>query len=126
MRKEVASTIRSIFDAPNKMEADRLLNLSIKQYETRAPHLATWMEKSIPEGLTVFSFPKKHRQRIRTSNMIERLNREINRRTQVVGIFPNEASALRLITAVLMETSEDWSLENQCYLNFDPDDLSGD
>ena len=122
MKKEVAASIRSIFDAPNKAEADRLLKLAIKGYETKVSHLANWMEENIPEGLTIFSFPKKHQKRIRTSNIVERLNREIKRRTRVVGIFPNEASALRLISALLMEAHENWSLEEQRYLSFDPDD----
>ena len=66
------------------------------------------MEKNVPEGLTVFSFPSDHRRLIRTTNGIERLNREIKRRTRVVGIFPNEASCLRLVSAVLMEMSDEW------------------
>ena len=66
------------------------------------------METNLPEGLTVFDFPKAHWRRIRTTNMVERLHREIRRRTRVVSIFPNEASCLRLITALLMETSEAW------------------
>lgn len=122
MKKEVSETIRSIFDAPNKMEAERLLKLAVKGYETKASHLANWMEENLPEGLTIFGFPKKHQKRIRTSNMVERLNREIKRRTRVAGIFPNEASALRLISALLMETHENWSLEEQRYLSFDPDE----
>ena len=66
------------------------------------------MEKNIPEGLTVFSFPADHRRRLRTTNGLERVNKEVHRRTQVVSIFPNEASCLRLISAVLMEIDEEW------------------
>jgi len=68
--------------------------------------------------MTVFAFPAKHRTRIRTTNGVERLNREIKRRTRVVSIFPNAASCLRLVTAVVMETSEDWQSDN-VYLSFD-------
>jgi putative transposase len=62
----------------------------------------------VPEGLTVFAVPRSHRQRLRTSNMLERLNEESKRRTREAGLFPNDASLLRLVSAVLMEVSEDW------------------
>lgn len=80
----------------------------MKKYRGKAPKLAEWLEENMPESLTVFSLPASHRRRLRTSNMLERLNEEINRRTRVVGLFPNEASALRLVRAILMEISEDW------------------
>jgi len=85
--------------------------------------LADWMEKNIPEGLTVFAFPTQHQRKLRTSNPIERLNREIRRRTAVVGIFPNEAACLRLISAVLMEYDEEWQT-GRTYLTFEKDEPS--
>ncbi len=109
MKAAVAADIRCIFDAPDRAEADRLLDKAIKAYEKTAPKLAVWLMESIPEGLTVFAFPKPHRRRIRTSNIVERLNQEIRRRTKVARLFPNEASCLRLVSAVLMEISEDWA-----------------
>ncbi|WP_459890663.1 IS256 family transposase [Desulfothermus okinawensis] len=115
MKKEVASSIRAIFNAPCEEEARRLLSQFVKHYAEAAPRLATWAEENIPEGFTVFRFPEEHRRRIRTSNMVERLNREINRRTRVVGIFPNSASCLRLVSAVLMEISEEWE-QGRIYL----------
>ena len=66
------------------------------------------MEANIPEGLTVFALPVNQRRRMRTSNMLERLNRELKRRTRVATLFPNEASLLRLVSAVLVEVSEEW------------------
>jgi transposase-like protein len=66
------------------------------------------MEVNIPEGLTVLSFPVTHRRFIRTTNVLERLSQEIKRRTKVVRIFPNEASSLRLVSAILMEYDEAW------------------
>jgi len=66
------------------------------------------MELNVPAGLTCFSFPTAHRRSIRTSNPVERLNREIKRRTRVVGIFPNEASCLRLVSAILLKISDEW------------------
>ena len=62
------------------------------------------------EGFTVFDFPLEHRRSIRTTNSLERINKEIRRRTRVVGVFPNEASCLRLISALLMEISEEWQI----------------
>jgi len=66
----------------------------------------------------VFAFPARHRRFIRTTNGLERLHREIRRRSRVVGIFPNEASCLRLVSAIAMEISEDW-LTGRVYLRFD-------
>jgi putative transposase len=108
MRAEVTASIRAAFDAPDRPEAQRQLDLAVKKYRAKAPRLAEWLEANVPEGLTVFSLPAGHRRRLRTSNMLERLNEEIKRRTRVAGLFPNEASALRLVSAVLMEISEDW------------------
>lgn len=85
MRKEVASDIRSIFNAPNLEEAQRLLDLNVERYKDKASKLSSWMETNIPEGLTVFSFPESHRKKLRSTNMVERLNREIKRRTRVAG-----------------------------------------
>jgi transposase-like protein len=75
---------------------------------SKAPQLAAWAEAKLPEGFTVFNFPEAARKRLRTSNMCETLNSQIKRRTRVVGLFPGESSLLRLVTAVLIEISEEW------------------
>jgi transposase-like protein len=108
MRREVARDLRGVWDAPDRSEAERQLAVLVKKYQTTAPKLATWLEANVPEGLTVFALPAEHRRRLRTSNPLERLNEEIKRRTRVATLFPNEASLLRLVTAILQETSEDW------------------
>jgi transposase-like protein len=108
MRKGVANDIRNIFNAPDKAEAQRLLDLSIEKYKKSASRLSEWMEVNIPEGFTVFTFPENQRKKLRSTNMVERLNREIKRRTRVATLFPNEASLLRLVSAILSETSEEW------------------
>jgi transposase-like protein len=108
MKKEVAADIRKIFNASDREDANRLIGIAVEKYAKKASKLSEWIEHNIHEGLTVFDLPESHRKRLRTSNLIERLNREIKRRTKVVGIFPNEASCLRLISALLKETSEEW------------------
>ena len=118
MRKRVAHDIRSIFNAPDKAEADRLLRLACERYQDTAPRLAEWMEGNIPEGLAVFDAPEAHRRRLRTSNLLERLNRELKRRTRVATLFPNEASLLRLVTAVLAEQSDEWE-SGRLYLSME-------
>jgi putative transposase len=112
-KTEVARDIRHIFTAATLPESERLLGLSIERWTKRAPQLAAWMEENIREGLTVFQFPEEHRKRLRTSNVLERVNKEIKRRTRVACIFPNEASCLRLVTAILMEISEEWETGNK-------------
>ncbi|RME98744.1 MAG: hypothetical protein D6768_16600 [Chloroflexi bacterium] len=91
-----AADIRAIFNAPNRAEAERLLQMTVKKYESGAAKLAAWLEENILQGLTVFDFPAEHRRRVRTTNGVERLNKEIRRRTRVASIFPNEATCLRL------------------------------
>jgi transposase-like protein len=104
----VAADIRDIFDAPDRQEAQNRLDRYVAKYTQSAPKLAGWMEQSIPEGFTVFILPAEHRRYMRTTNMLERLNEEIKRRTRVVRVFPNEASVLRLVGAILMETNQEW------------------
>jgi len=108
MRAEVAADLRTVFNAPDRNEAERQLALAVEKYAETAPRLSSWMEKNVPEGLTVFALPESHRRKLRTTNMLERLNKEIKRRTRVATLFPNEPSLLRLVSAVLMETSEEW------------------
>ncbi len=107
-RAEVAADLRAVFNAPSRSEADRLVGLALQKYETSAPRLAEWIERNVPEGLAVFAWPAVIRRRLRTTNLLERLNRELKRRTRVASLFPNEDSLLRLVSALLMETSEEW------------------
>ena len=118
LKEQAAADIRTVFNAPDEKEAERLLTNVVASYEKSAPRLAAWMAENLPEGLTVFAFPAKHRTRIRTTNGVERLNREIRRRTRVVSIFPNAASCLRLVTGVVIEISDDWQ-SDKIYLSFD-------
>ena len=115
-RKEVARDIRSVFDAPERTEADRLLEMTIGNYRKEIPRRADWMEANVSEALAVFSLPDHHRRRLRITNMLERLNEKIRRRTRVATLFPNEDSLLRLVAAILMETNDDWMSQSR-YLN---------
>ena len=111
MKKSVAKDIKDIFNAPNLNEAKRLLQLTVDKYRAKAPKLSDWMENNLIEGFNTFQFPEEHWIRLRTSNLAERINKEIKKRTRIVGIFPNCDSCLRLVTAMLVETDEDWSLQ---------------
>lgn len=90
---------------------------SVEHYAKSNPRLSEWLENELPDGFAVFceKVPKSHRKRLRTTNPLERLNREIKRRTRVANLFPNESACLRLVTAVVMEVSEEWVL-SKAYL----------
>jgi transposase-like protein len=107
-RRTLAAAIRSIFNAPDRDEANRRLAMTVKSYREKNARLADWLEENIPEGLTVFELPDEHRVRLRTTNGLERLNKELKRSTAVATLFPNEASLLRLVSAILVEVSEEW------------------
>jgi len=117
MCKEVAADIRAIFQAPDREQAEAYLRQTVLKYTDTASALADWLEVNVPEGLTVFNFPPDHRCRTRTSNILERVSQEIKRCTRVIRSYPNEASCLRLVSAVLMEINEDWET-GRIYLNF--------
>ena len=120
LKKPVAADLRAVFTAPDRREADRLLAAMIEKYRPTAPKLAAWLETDVPEGLTVFALPAAQRVRLRTTNVLERLNEEIRRRTRVALLFPNEASLLRLASAVLIEISEEWET-GKVYLSQESD-----
>lgn len=118
MRPEVARDLRRVFDADETAEAERRLKDVVARYQKTAPQLAAWLEQAAPEAFTVLRIPAAHRRRMRTTNGLERLNKEIKRRTRVATLFPNEAALLRLASAVLSEISDDWETE-RAYLNME-------
>lgn len=118
-REPIARRIRAIFTAPERAEAERLLNEAIAQWREDAPTLADWAEANLPEGFAVFDLPPAHRVRLRTTNAVERINRELKRRTRVVSMFPNAASCLRLVSALLTEFDEEW-MSGKIYLTLKP------
>ena len=120
MRKTVAAQLREIFTAPTLELAEALLKKMISSYRKSAPELAAWLEQNVPESFTVFTLPKEHRRYLRTSNLAERVNQEIKRRTRVARIFPNPKSLLRLVSALLADISDDWETSSKLYLEMNP------
>jgi transposase-like protein len=118
MKSEVMADLRTVLDASDDAAARRQLDQVVAKYSSTAPQLAAWMEANVPESLTVLRLPPAHRQRLRTTNMLERLNRELKRRTRVATLFPNEAALLRLVSAILIEISEEWETGKR-YVTFD-------
>ena len=109
-----------VIATPDIEEAKRLLERFVTKYQSKAPKLAAWAAEAIPEGFAVFALPASHRRRLRTTNALERVNKEIKRRTRVATLFPNEQSCERLITAIVMEISEEW-VTGKIYLNMETD-----
>ena len=108
--------LRWIYDRFSLEEAHKDITLWIERWQERYPKLVDWVEANIYETLTFYSFPRSHRKHLKSTNMLERVNEEIKRRTLVVRIFPNQASALRLIRALGVEIHEHW-IEEHRYLN---------
>ncbi len=115
-RTPVAQRIRAIVNAPDKAEAERLLKQAVDAWTSDAPKLARWAEDDLPEGFTGFDLPHAQRMRLRTANSLERIDRELKRRTRVASLFPNTASCLRLVSALLAECDEEW-MTGKIHLN---------
>ena len=116
-RKDVAEKAKLVLQAPDMTEARRRLNEFVEQFEKLAPKAVACLEEAFEDAMAVMTVPNKYRKRLRTTNMQERLNGEIKRRTNVIRIFPNDESALRLIGALLAETNEQWVTRR--YLDMD-------
>lgn len=122
LRAILAQEVRDIYSALDAPEAERRVQAVIKKYEEKASHFCKWLEENFIEGLTFLKFPRAHWKKIRTVNLVERLNREVKRRTRVIGLFPNEESCLRLITSLMMDVHEEWATEKK-YLTFEENKL---
>ena len=110
----VASAIRLVFEQPNEGAARRQLDAVIDTVAPRFPKVAELLADAETDLLSHFAFPETHRSRIRSTNPLERLNKEIKRRTAVVGIFPNRASVIRLVGMILAEQDDEWQ-DGRCY-----------
>jgi transposase-like protein len=108
--------LRWLYDRRDIQEAQRDLAAWIAKWSGKYPKLVDWVETNIGETLTFYRLPRQHHKHLKSTNMLERLNEEIKRRTRVVRIFPNAESCLRLVRALCVETHEAW-LEDNRYLN---------
>lgn len=108
--------LRWLYDRRDSQEAQRDLAAWIAKWAGKYPRLVDWVEANIGETLTFYRLPRQHHKHLKSTNMLERLNEEIKRRTRVVRIFPNAESCLRLVRALCVETHEAW-LEDSRYLN---------
>ncbi len=117
-RRRIAQALRDIFNSPSLEDAEAMLKRKVQAFGETNQALSQWMEENVREGLTVHTFARGLHKRIRTVNALENLNKQIRRRTRVVGIFPHEASALRLISAVMAEIHDEW-ITGRRYLNLE-------
>ena len=116
-RLEIISAVRIIFNSQDKSEARRRLDEFVGTFQKIAPKAVACMEEGCEDAMAVMCLPEKYRKRLRTTNMQERLNEEIRRRERVIRIFPNDASVLRIIGALLLEQNEKW--QTQRYFDMD-------
>jgi transposase-like protein len=103
MQKEIAECLRDAYGSEERLQA-----LADELNDKRYRKAANTIERFIPGLLSYTAFPKEHWKKIRTTNMMERMNKELKRRTRVAGVFPNDESLLRLIGAILMDINEEW------------------
>jgi hypothetical protein len=104
----LGAIIRQIFTAPDGDEARRRLGDAVSQLERRLPKVAALLEEAEDDVLAFFAFPAEHWPKLRSTNPLERFNREIGRRTDVVGIFPDDASLIRLVSMLAIEANDEW------------------
>ena len=115
----VSAFIATAFAQPDHATAKAQWRLVADQMRPKLPRLATLMDTAEEDVLAYMTFPAQHRAKLHSTNPIERLNGEIKRRTDVVGIFPNEASIRRLVGAILMEQTEEWTVQRGRYLTLE-------
>jgi len=104
----LGALIRQLFTAPDGAEARRRMADAISQLETRLPKIARLLDEAEDDVLAFYAFPSEHWPKLRSTNPLERFNREIGRRTDVVGIFPDDASVIRLVSMLAIEANDEW------------------
>jgi len=108
LQPELKEELRELYEAVDQASAIKIRNRIMDKYESKASRAMALLDDAFDDITAVLSVPFKYRKRLRTSNGIERLNQEIRRRERVIRIFPNEASVIRLLGALLMEHDEKW------------------
>ena len=124
-RRVVAAFVATAFAQEDAQTAKTQWRQVADQLRPKAPKLANLMDQAEPDVLAYMTFPKEHRTKLHSTNPIERLNCEIKRRTNVVGIFPNEAAITRLIGAILLEQNDDWAVQRARYMTLESITPSG-
>lgn len=118
-RKELAADLRAIYASEEPEQCLAAAEAVAEKWEKKLPKMSKALREGVEDTLAVLAFPREHRRRLRTTNMIERQNREFRKRTRKVSIFPNEASCARLFGAMCLELSEKWQAEQKRYLNME-------
>lgn len=118
LRGEMTAWLRRIFRSENKREARSAFEEVVEEFEGKADAALDILEDGLEDAVAVLVLPAKYRRRLRTTNMLERLNEELRRRERVIRIFPNEDSALRMVGALLVEQHEKW-ISGKRYFNMD-------
>jgi transposase-like protein len=108
-----AAALRQAFIQPDRAQASQVLRHVADQLREKWPKLATFIDESETDVLSYLDFPEQHRSKLHSTNPLERVNKEVKRRADVVGIFPNEAAIIRLIGAVLLEQNDEWELQHR-------------
>ncbi len=109
----VAAAIRQVFNQPDRESAGQTWRHVADQLRSHWPKLAVLMDESETDVLAYMAFPVQHRTKLHSTNPIERLNNEVKRRADVVGIFPNETSITRPIGTVLFEQNDEWQTQHR-------------
>jgi len=117
--EECLTELRWLYDRRDVAEAQRDLDAWLLKWAPKYAKLCTWVEENIAQTWAFYRLPREHHKHLKSTNMLERLNQELKRRTHIVRIFPNEASCLRLVRALASEQDEEW-LDGACYLNMEP------
>lgn len=116
---EVSEAMKAVFVQRDEKSAKAKAAEMTRQFQSRFAKAMEIFESGVDDVLSYLHYPAPHRTRISSTNPIERLNKEIRRRTRVVGIFPHRGACLRLIGMLLLETHEDWLTDDKAYLSFD-------
>lgn len=111
----VVAAIRTIFAQPAQQDAKRQLNEVVTTLGARWPKAASVLSGAAEDVLAYMAFPQEHWTRLDSTNPLERLNREVKRRTEVVGVFPDTAAVLRLVGSVLIDQDAEWQLERRYF-----------
>ena len=113
----VLSALKTITEAPTLLAARKAMSEAVETLGRRVPKAAALLDTYGEEILSVYQLPERHRKRMRSTNMLERVNQEIKRRTRVIRIFPNEQACMRLVSTLMMELNQDWM--ERIYLTMD-------